>query len=180
MAMTRSHILALLALIVVPPAAGLGARTIWSADEAPCFSADGTGYRLTQEDDADYTVRIAADAMQSDLTLQMVDDAEIADFVLVDGLENSRSCQGAQRIRTIRVDAQAHDPDLTIAVVPPDGIGRYKIYAHAANVTVQDAAALFAVMIQAGHKSAALRNLTARGDDITGALTSRSPRSARQ
>lgn len=178
--MTRSHIIALLALVVAVPAVAIGANSLFSADQAPCFSTGNVGYRLTDRRHADFTIKIDNAAAKPDLALQLVDDPALADFVLADGSETSGACFGLRAIRTIRVDAQAREPDLTIALRTDDADARYKIYARSADFTAQDAAALFAVMIQTGRKSAALRNLSARNDDITGSLTSRSPQPARQ
>ena len=82
----------------------------------------------------------------------MVDDPGMADFVLADGIQNSASCNDARAIRTIRIDLRARDPDLTIALANVVGTAHYKIYAHAAEFTAQDAAALFAVMWKTGRK----------------------------
>jgi hypothetical protein len=176
--MTRSHIIALLTLVVAVPAVANGANTLFSAEEAPCFSAGNVGYRLTDRRNADFTIKIDNAAAKPDLALQLVDDPALADFVLADGAETSGTCFGLRAIRTIRVDALAREPDLTVALRPNDTATRYRIYVHSADFTAQDAAALFAVMT--GRKSAALRNLAARNDDITGSLTPRSPQPARQ
>jgi hypothetical protein len=178
--MTRSHIIALLTLVVAVPAVAIGANSIFSAEEAPCFSAGNVGYRLTDRRSADFTIRIDNASARPDLALQLVDDPALADFVLADGTETSGACFGLRAIRTIRVDAQAREPDLTVALRPDDADAHYRIYAHSADFTAQDAAALFAVMIRNGRKSAALRNLSARNDDITGSLTLHSPPPARQ
>ncbi len=178
--MTRSHILALFTLVVAVPAVAVGASSLWSVDETPCFSTGNVGYRLTDRRSADFTIKIDNAATRPDLALQLVDDPSLADFVLADGTETSGACFGLRAVRTIRVDAQAREPDLTVALRSDDAAARYKIYAHSADFTAQDAAALFAVMLQTGRKSAALRNLSARNDDITGSLTPRSPHDARQ
>jgi hypothetical protein len=178
--MTRSHILALLALVVTVPAAAIGANSLLSVDSAPCFSTGNVGYRLTDRRNADFTIKIDNAATQPDLTLQLVDDPASADFVLADGAGTAGLCSGLQAIRSIRVDAQAREPDLTVALRRDDPDARFKIYAQSSEFTVQDAAALFAVMVQTGRKSAALRNLTRQDGDITGSLTSHSPREPRQ
>lgn len=178
--MTRSHIVVLLALVVAVPAVAIGANSLFSADEAPCFSTGNVGYRLTDRRGADFTIKIDNSAVKPDLTLQLVDDPALADFVLADGAGTAGLCAGLRAVRTIRVDAQAREPDLTIALRSDDPSARYKIYAHSADFTAQDAAALFAVMVQTGRKSAALRNLSSRNDDITGSLTPRSPHPRRQ
>ena len=178
--MTRTHILALLALVVAVPAAAVSANSLFHADEVPCFSTGSVGYRLTDRSTADFTIKIDNAAKQPDLALQLVDDAARADFVLADGGGMSGVCTGLNTIRTIRVDAQAREPDLIVALRRDDDSARYKIYAQSAEFTAQDAAALFAVMIQTGRKSAALRNLASSNDDVTGSLTPRSPRAPRK
>ena len=178
--MTRTHILALLALVVAVPAAAVGANSLLSADDTPCFSAGSVGYRLTDRRSADFTIKIDNAVAQPDLVLALVDDPALADFVLADGGGVAGGCAGLRAVRTIRVDAQAREPDLTIALRHDDGSARYRIYAQSADFTAQDAAALFAVMVQTSRKSVSLRNLAARNDDITGSLTSHSPRDARK
>ena len=178
--MTRSHILALFALVMAVPAVAVGANSLRSAEDTPCFSAGNVGYRLTGRRSADFTVKIDNAAAKPDLALQLVGDPSLADFVLAEGTETSGACFGLRAIRTIRIDAEAREPDLIIALRGEDAAARYKIYAQSADFTAQHAAALFAVMIQTGRKSAALRDLSARNDDITGSLTSHSPRTTQQ
>jgi hypothetical protein len=180
--MTRTHILLLMALVAAVPAATVGASSILSPanDAAPCFSTGNVGYRLTDRRAADFTIKIDNAAREPDLVLQLVDDPARADFILADGAETAGACAGLRVIRTIRVDAHAREPDLIVALRPHDAAARYRIYANSADFSAQDAAALFAVMTQTGHKSAALRNLAARSDDITGSLTPHSPRDTRQ
>lgn len=182
--MTRSHILALLALVAAVPAAAIATNSLLSprADDAlPCFAAGNTGYQLTASRNADFTIRVDNTATDPDLVLQMAEDPARADFVLVDGAETSGLCTSLQTIRTIRVDADARDPDLTVALRPAGEPARYRIYASSSNFSASEAAALFAVMAQTGRRSAGLRNLIARTDgDVTGSLTPRSPRNTRQ
>jgi hypothetical protein len=181
--MTRTHIAALLALVAAVPAMAVGTNSLLlSADDtSPCFASGNTGYELTGRANADFVIKIDNDAAAPDLVMQPVDDPARADFVLADGAEMAGTCAGINTVRTIRVDAQAREPDLTVALRPHDAAARYRIYANSSGFSAQDAAALFAVMIQSGRKSAALRNLAARNDDdVTGSLTPRSPSRARQ
>jgi hypothetical protein len=174
--MTRSQTLALFALVMVVPAVAVGAGSFFVEPDAACYSTDTIGYRLIERGAADYTVRIDNAAPRPDVALQIVDDPAIADFVLADGAETLGGCDNARGIRTIRLDARADDPDLTIAVQRAPAAATYRIYAGSPDVTPQQAAALFAVMLQAGRKSAYFRTLAAR-EDVTGALTPPSPRS---
>jgi hypothetical protein len=154
-AMRRSQILlVLLALMAAVPTA-LAGRWYLSASEAACFSAGATGYRLTGSSTADYTIRIDNAAAQPDLALQLVDDPGVADFVLADGGENPSTCTDVRAIRTIRIDPMAREADLIIALNTLEGSGRYKIYAHSADLTAQQAAALYAVIWNAGRKRVA-------------------------
>jgi hypothetical protein len=173
--MTRSHIVALLALVAVVPAMAVGTNTLLSpADETPpCFASGSTGFALTGRANADFIVKVDNDATNPDLVLQLVDDPARADFVLADGAETAGACVGTRAVRTIRVDTQAREPDLTVALRPHDAAAPYRIYANSPVFSAQDAAALFAVMVQSKHKSAGLRNLAVRNDDITGSLTPR-------
>ena len=156
--MTRSHLSLLLALAIAVPALATAAAPHLSSHDSPCFSVGGSGYRLTGQRDADYTIKIDNDAGEADLVLRMVDDPGSADFVLVDGADNSSACSDARAIRTIRIDREAREADLTIALASSAEHANYRIYAQSAEFSGQDAAALFAVMWKAGRK----RDLAAR------------------
>ena len=154
--MARPHWSFLAALAIALPALGTAAAPYFSNKDSACFSIAGSGYRLTAGRNADYTVKIDEAAAQPDLTVQIVDDPSGADFVLVDGADNSSPCSDMRSIRTIRIDSQTRDADLTIVL--GSSAGAYKIYAQSTEFSAQQAAALFAVIRQAGHK----RNLAAR------------------
>ena len=156
--MTRSHLSLLLALAIAGPALAPAAAPYLTNKSSTCFSVGGDGYRLTAQRDADYTIRIVDGAAPADLTMQIVDNPATADFVLVDGADNFGACSDTRAIRTIRIDPQASDPDLTIALAPATDAADYRIYAQSAEFSQQDAAALFAVMSKAGRK----RDLAAR------------------
>ena len=155
--MTRSHLSVLLALAIAVPALATAAAPYLASEDSPCFSVGGSEYRLTHRD-ADYTIKIDNAAAQPDLVVQTVDDPSTADFVLVDGADNFGACSDTRAIRTIHIDSQAHDADLTIALASSTGTAGYRIYAQSAEFSQQDAAALFAVMWKAGRK----RDLAAR------------------
>lgn len=143
--MTRNHILALAALAALLPAVVL-AGSYYSASSSVCFANAGTAYRLTDKSYADFTIRIDNQAATPDLSMQIVNNAAAADFVLVGDSENDSNCRNAVVTRTIHIDNSAHDPDLTIAVTPAGEPAQFKVYAHDAAFSPQDAAALFAVM----------------------------------
>jgi hypothetical protein len=152
--MTRTHIAALIVLVVAIPAA---ASSFFAASDRPCFIDGASGYRITDNASADVTVRIDIDnaAAKPDLRMQLVDDAAAADFVLVDDADTINACTGAAAIRSIRLDPEAAKADLTVALSRrPAG---YKIYVHSANFSQQDAAALFAVIWHKAGKTAGSR-----------------------
>ena len=140
--MARLLIVLIVALVAFPATAGAG--PLFAADRGPCFASGNVGYRFTNNSRADFTIRIEADAKSPDITVQLVDDAAEADFVLVEDGETADGCDGATAIRTIHVDAKASEPDLTISL--SQHAAPYKIYASSREFSAQHAAALFAVM----------------------------------
>jgi uncharacterized protein YdeI (BOF family) len=141
--MKRTHIAALLVLVVAVPAAA-AAGSLFSSHAKPCFAAGATGYQFSNGAAADFTVRIASSAAKPSLRMQLVDDPAAADFVLVDDSDTANACADVSTIQSIRVDPAAQAADLTVALSrqPAD----YKIYVRSASFSEQDAAALFAVI----------------------------------
>ena len=154
--MKRSHIAALLVLIVAVPAAA-GSFFSSSGGDAPCFRAGNTGYRLSSSG-TDLIVRIDNKAAHPDLRMQAVDDPAEADFVLVDDGEAGNVCAGAASIRSVRHDGTAK-PDLTVALsrqnatenATAGNADTYKIYVHSARFSAEDAATVFAAMWRTDH-----------------------------
>ena len=146
--MKRTHIIALMTLVIAIPAAA--ASSFFAATTKisgkPCFAAGNAGYEITAGAAPNFTVRIDNIAASPNLRMQLVDDPAAADFVLVDDGDIGSACEASTAINTIRIDPQAPNPDLIVALVRTDAA--YKIYVHSANYTEQDAAALFAVIWQ--------------------------------
>ena len=112
-----------------------------------------TTYQIARNATApDYRIKIAdgtAGAASADLRMQLVDRAELADFVLVDDFSGQEQapCRSATPIRTVTVDTDMAKPDVTVDLVGrrralPD----YKIYVHSVRFSQQEAAALLAAM----------------------------------
>ncbi len=80
--MKRTHIVALMILIVAVPAAARS--SFFKPSAKPCFVAGNAGYQLSGSTSANYTVRIDNTAPAPSLRMQLVDDPAAADFVLVD------------------------------------------------------------------------------------------------
>jgi hypothetical protein len=152
--MKRTHIAALLVLVVAIPAAA--ASSFFSSSDKPCFIAGTTGYRMSESSSANFTVRIDNTAAKPSLRMQLVDDPAAADFVLVDDSDTVNACTGATAIQSIRLDPAASKPNLTVALSRQPAA--YKIYVRSASFSQQDAAALFAVIWKtagSGHEFAA-------------------------
>jgi hypothetical protein len=149
--MTRTRIVSLLALVVAIPAAAAAGSSFFSSAPQPCFMADTGAYRLSARGTANYTIRIDNDAAQPDLRLQLVEDSAQADFVLVDDGDALDACRDASVVKSVRVDAAAATPDMTVTLSKQASEGSHKIYVHSANFTEQDAAALFAAVWKSAH-----------------------------
>jgi hypothetical protein len=134
----RTHIAALLVLIVAVPAATAG--SFFSSNAKPCFIADAAGYRISDSASANFTVRIDNTAAAPNLRMQLVDDPAA--------------------VKSIRLDPAASNADLTVTLSrePAD----YKIYVRSAGFSEQDAAALFAVFWQEARKTGSGREFAAR------------------
>lgn len=151
--MKRTHLISLMALVIAVPAATAGSFFSSNASSAlPCFAASDATYKLSPYDDAaDYTVRIDNAAVSPSLRMQIVDDPAAADFVLVDDGDASAACKAAASIKTIRVDATATEPDVTVAMTRT--AADYKVFVKSSNFSEQDAAALFAVIWRSARKT---------------------------
>jgi hypothetical protein len=132
------------------PAANAG--SFFASSAKSCFIAGASGYRISEDASADFTVRIDNTAAQPNLRMQLVDDSAAADFVLVDDGDAVNACTGAAAIQSIRLDPAAVNADLTVSL--SRATASYKIYVRSASFSQQDAAALFAVIWQTARKTA--------------------------
>ncbi|HEY4139773.1 MAG TPA: hypothetical protein VGM57_00065 [Pseudolabrys sp.] len=150
--MQRAHFVSVMALVIAVPAA-TAASSFLSSDASaakPCFSAGKAAYEMSHGA-ADYTVRIDNAAASPSLRMQIVDDPASADFVLIDEDDAVQACKAAASIKTIRIDAAATKPDVTVAMTR--GNADYKVFVKSSNFTDEDAAALFAVIWRSARKS---------------------------
>lgn len=151
--MRRTHIVVVLALIAMVTAALAGTEALRSpARDGACFGSEAATYQFTTRATADYTIRVDNAATHPDLVVQIVDDPVAADFVMLAEADQANDCRAA---RTIRLDPNATDPDLVVSLSRESAEGRVRIYAQAPDFTLQDAAALFAVMRKAPKKRVA-------------------------
>jgi hypothetical protein len=140
--------LILIAVIAVPAAA----HSTFAPANDLCFASGSATYRLAPKAASpDYRVKIDNGAPQPDLRMVLVDRPEIADFVLADdfGTVPGNACKSAVPVRTVKVDSQAHAPDVTVSFAPGDTMPDYRVYVHSVRFSHQDAAALLAVLWKA-------------------------------
>ena len=149
---------ALLGLVAAVPAA---AHALLLPATNPCFTSGTATYRISAATPApDYRVRIDNAAAHPDLRVGLVDQPEIADFVLVDDLDDvqGNAC-AAPTPKTIRVDAGETLPDLTVSLsqIGAADASDFKLYVRSARFSQEDAAALFGVMWRSRSRSLAQR-----------------------
>jgi hypothetical protein len=101
----------------------------------------------------DYTVKVSSTAFSPDLTIKIVDDPRKADLILTDDFRNahmqmcvSNTQYGA---KTIKVSSTAFSPDITIKLTEYSYSVDYTIFVASTRLSVEEAAALFAVIWQA-------------------------------
>jgi hypothetical protein len=142
--------LILIAAIALPAAAH---STFAPTPDNLCFASGATTYRIARNASApDFRIKIAGEASNSglrpDLRMQLVDSAEIADFVLVDDFSGSEPapCRSSAPIRTVALDSGAARPDVTVELSADAAVPDYKIYVHSVRFSHEDAAALLAAM----------------------------------
>jgi hypothetical protein len=148
-----------LGLVAVVPAA---AHALLLPTTNPCFTSGTATYRISAATPApDYRVRIDNAAAQPDLRVGLVDQPEIADFVLVDDLDavQGNACAATTPPKTIRVDAGETLPDLTVSLsqIGAADASDFKLYVRSARFSQEDAAALFGVMWRSRSRSLAQR-----------------------
>ena len=138
--------LILIAAIAVPAAAH---STFAPVPDSLCFASGATTYQIAHNAAAaDFRIRIADASYRADLRMQLVDRAEIADFVLVDDFSGKGpvSCRSSTPIRTVTLDTGTAKPDVTVNLSAGAADPDYKIYVHSMRYSQQDAAALLAAM----------------------------------
>ncbi len=115
-----------------------------------CFTAGPMTYQVSQiARRSDFRVHVAG-AAPADLRIQLVDRAELADFVLVDDDQVSpgNACNAAGTMTSVALVAAGNAPHVTIALSRNPDRADYRLFVHSARVTDAQAAALFAAMRQ--------------------------------
>ena len=138
-------------------AAPVAAQSAFSTPEPLCFADGAATYRLAPAVGLpDFRIRFDNDTARPDLRIQLVDQPEIADFVLVDdtGGRPSTACRSSVAVKTVKVDAAAKSPDVTIALSADVSAPHYRVYVHSVRFSHQDAAAFLAAMWKVAQRRA--------------------------
>jgi hypothetical protein len=145
----------LIAAVTVPAVAYVSLAP--KRDNNPCFASGSSTYRIAAGATApDFRIGFADNA--ADLRIQLVDQPEIADFVLVDDFSAGEPtpCRSATPVRTVALD-NGGAPDVTVNL-SADPVGAdYRIYVHSVRYSQQDAAALLAAIWKTDQRIQALR-----------------------
>jgi hypothetical protein len=138
----------ILLMVVGIPAA---APPFFASSSDLCFTSGSVTYRLAPEAASpDYRVRIDNSAARPDLRIRLVDDAETADFALVDDVGGGGdACRSAGLIKTVKLVPAESASELTISVAREAGAADLKLFVHSSRVGHFDAAALYAAMRRA-------------------------------
>ena len=159
--MSRIHI-SLVTAVLFALAAVFAAAHSTSATYAPpedlCFTSGSSTYRIATDAVApDFRIRIGRDMAAADLRIQLVDRAELADFVLVDDNRKAgAACRSAAATRTVAIDDGAGTPDVTVSLTADWRGANYRIFVHSVRYSQQDAAAILAAMWKAEQRRATL------------------------
>ena len=138
--------LILVAAVALPAAAH---STFAPSRETLCFASGAATYQIARNAAApDFRIKIADTSAKPDLRMGLVDSAEKADFVLVDDFSAGEHapCRSSTPIRTVALDADTAEPDVTVTLSADAALSDYKIYVHSVRFSQQDAAALLAAM----------------------------------
>ena len=119
-----------------------------------CYGNDVYTYHFSSTAfSPDYTVKVSSTAFSPDLTIKIVDDPKKANLILVDEFKDGdmQICKKSTSFgaKTIKVSSTAFSPDITIKLSDYSFSVDYTIYVASERMTVEEAAALFAVVWQA-------------------------------
>jgi hypothetical protein len=143
----------ILASVVPLLAAAVFARAEIGSLSHPCIALGETSVELTSLFwTAGVHVAFTEDPTRATVRVQVTDDADAADFTVVDDGPGSEpdSCQANPSTRLITIAAQPVDGGPVISL-SPDGPADYRIYVRSKTFSLRDAAALI-VGARGGHR----------------------------
>jgi hypothetical protein len=122
--------------------AGLLARSELSPSPRPCIEAGGSALQIAEAPwNADLHVAFTDVPQTATVRVQIVESAETADFVMVDGADSTdaNACGGAPRLVAISEYPSASAP---IIYLSTDAEADYRIFVRSKTFSLREAAAL--------------------------------------
>ncbi len=131
----------------------VGTRLAAAPPAGPCFTSGSVTYQVTASSASDYRIRIDSQALQPDLRIQLVDNANDADLVLVDDVDitDRGVCRADGAFKTVSVVGPDSAPALTVSLSRAEA-SDFRLFVRSARFSQRDAAALFAAMWDAKRK----------------------------
>lgn len=119
-----------------------------------CFNSGKATYKLVKSGPADVRIRIEPNHRAADLRMQIVDQADTADFIIADDVDEAVDpCISAKRLTTVRADETEPRPDVTVALSNRPEAADYKVFVRSQIYRPQDAAAILAAMWKSTQRS---------------------------
>lgn len=119
-----------------------------------CYNSGKATYKLIKSGPAYLRIRIEENNRAADLRMQIVEQAEIADFIIADDVDEAVDpCGSAKRITTVRADESEPRPDVTVALSTRPEAADYKVFVRSQTYRPQDAAAILAAMWKSTKRS---------------------------
>jgi hypothetical protein len=138
--------------------AGLFAHSELLPGPRPCIEAGGSSLQISEAPwHADLHVAFTEYSPAATVRVQIVDNAETADFVMVDDADSgeANACGGAPRFVALSADPAASSP---IIYLSTDGGADYRIFVRSKTFSLREAAALI-VGANGGHARIAAASL---------------------
>jgi hypothetical protein len=132
--------------------AAVFARSEWVPSARPCITVGETSVQIAPLPwQAELNVSFTSDPALATVRVQLVDDAEEADFVVVDDVDSAEAsaCEGTATTRLVAIAASASTAEPVI-YLSSDGNADYRIYVRSKRFTPREAAALI-VGASGGH-----------------------------
>ncbi|CAN5552794.1 hypothetical protein BH11PSE4_BH11PSE4_01320 [soil metagenome] len=125
--------------------AAVFARGEFATATQPCLAIAGTSVQIAQGPwQAQSQVSFTDDSSLANVRVQIVDDAEAADFAVVDDVDNTAddgACGGSTATRFIGISAAVPSTG-TVIYLSKDGEADYRVFVKSKTFTARDAAAL--------------------------------------
>jgi hypothetical protein len=146
--------LKILASVVPLAVAAIFARTEFLPGPRPCIEVGGSAMQIASIPwMAQLHVSFTDDPSLATVRVQVTDSADIADFTVIDDVDDSEAgaCESATAPQLIAISADRSATDPVIYLSHDDGPSDYRVYVQSKTFSARDAAALI-VSARGGHR----------------------------